>query len=672
MNHERHEVHESHVRIEPQSHMCASVATRLLAILIGLLAHSAPAQDDLAIVEEQAMQAAVARVAPSVVRIETVGGLERVGGVLFGAGPTTGVIVSADGYIISSAFNFAQRPSSILVGLSDGTRTPAQLVATDHNRMLTLLKISVDETLPAPELVPESEMQVGQWAIAVGRTFEGGEPNVSVGIVSALGRMFGKALQTDAKISPANYGGPLVDIRGRVLGILAPLSPEGTGEVAGVEWYDSGIGFAVPLAHVQKILPQLAAGDDLHPGIMGVNVKRGDLTDPAELAAVRPNSPAYDAGFKAGDRIVEIDGKKIERNGQVREQTARRYAGERLKVVVLRGEERIERELELVAKLEPYQHAFLGILPLRQSKDDAGGVTVRYVYPESPAVGAGIMAGDLITTFQGEKVVGANDLLERINVLEPGDEVQLEFRREGTDKPLAFKLGTLPEVIPAELPAAHDVRTPAAGERPAVGKLALKVAEFENECLAYVPESYDPQMHYGLVIWLHASGGDKEEELLARWKSVCDSHDLILVAPRSQNPNQWGPRDRDFIAKLLEDVQGTYSIDRHRVAAHGYQSGGAMAYVVAFANRDLVRAVAAVDAPLVASPPENEPIHRLAFYTTTSAKGRTSAKQIEAAVKRLREMKYPVTVRDLGEEGRYLNDEELAELVRWIDSLDRI
>jgi serine protease Do len=190
--------------------------------------------------------------------------------------------------------------------------------------------------------------------------------------------------------------------------------------------------------------------------------------------------------------------------------------------------------------------------------------------------------------------------------------------------------------------------------------------------LAYVPEGYDPQVSYGLLISLHAAGGDKEEELLARWKAVCDRHDLILVAPRAQNPNQWGPRDRDFIAKLLEDVQATYKIDRGRVVAHGYQSGGAMAYIVAFANRDLVRAVAAVDAPLVTSPPENEPIHRLAFYTTTSAKGRTPAKAIAAAVERLREMKYPVTVRDLGDEGRYLNDEELAELVRWIDSLDRI
>ena len=199
--------------------------------------------------EQRAIQAAAARVAPSVVKIETVGGLERVGNMLVNTGPTTGVIVSADGFIISSAFNFISRPSSILIGLPDGTRTPARLVATDRQRMLVLLKIDVEERLPVPEAVPESEIQVGQWAIALGRTFDAAQPNLSVGIVSGLNRIWGTAIQTDAKISPNNYGGALVDIRGRVLGILAPLSPESHEDVAGVEWYDSGIGFAVPLGH---------------------------------------------------------------------------------------------------------------------------------------------------------------------------------------------------------------------------------------------------------------------------------------------------------------------------------------------------------------------------------------------------------------------------------------
>ena len=160
------------------------------------------------------------------------------------------------GYIVSSAFNFVQKPDSILVTLADGTRPPAKLVATDHSRMLVLLKVKSETALPVPEAVPANEMRVGQWAIAVGRTFEADKPNVSVGIVSALDRVWGRAIQTDAKISPNNYGGPLVDISGRVLGVLVPLSPDATSEVAGVEWYDSGIGFAVPLDHVLKVLPK--------------------------------------------------------------------------------------------------------------------------------------------------------------------------------------------------------------------------------------------------------------------------------------------------------------------------------------------------------------------------------------------------------------------------------
>ena len=95
--------------------------------------------------EQAAFDAAVDRVAPSVVRIETVGGLEQVDRVLFGTGPTTGLVVDPAGYIISSAFNFVNKPTSILVRLPDGVAKPAKLVATDHSRMLVLLKIDVGQ-----------------------------------------------------------------------------------------------------------------------------------------------------------------------------------------------------------------------------------------------------------------------------------------------------------------------------------------------------------------------------------------------------------------------------------------------------------------------------------------------------------------------------------------------
>src|SRR5262245_37749638 len=148
------------------------------------------AQDDLALREEAAMKAAVQRIAPSVVRIETLGGLETIGNLLVGTGPTTGLIVSTDGYIVSSAFNFVNKPTQILVDLPDSTRLPAQVVARDDSRMIVLLKIPTagldpQRQLPVPTAAPVKEMQVGQWAIAVGRVFEGVQPNVSIGIISA-------------------------------------------------------------------------------------------------------------------------------------------------------------------------------------------------------------------------------------------------------------------------------------------------------------------------------------------------------------------------------------------------------------------------------------------------------------------------------------------------------
>ena len=101
------------------------------------------ADDDVSIREEDAVKAAIEKIAPSVVKIETFGGLERVGGLLVGTGPTTGLAVSPDGYIVSSAFNFIQKPSQILVHLGDGTRLPSKLVATDHSRMIVLLKVTI-------------------------------------------------------------------------------------------------------------------------------------------------------------------------------------------------------------------------------------------------------------------------------------------------------------------------------------------------------------------------------------------------------------------------------------------------------------------------------------------------------------------------------------------------
>lgn len=629
------------------------------------------AQADLELLEEQAIQAAAERVAPSVVSIETVGGLERLGPLLLGTGPTTGLIVSSDGYIVSSAFNFVSKPASILVLLADGTRLPARLVATDHNRMLVLLKVETQQPLPTAEAVPEGEIQVGQWAIAMGRTFERGQPNISVGIVSATQRIWGKAVQTDAKVSPANYGGPLVDIRGRVLGVLVPLSPTHSGEMAGVEWYDSGIGFAVPLSQVLEVVPRLQQGQDLYPGVMGISLSTERLhSSPPVIAACVPNSPAYKAGLRPGDRIIEVDGRPIERQVQLLNEVHRRYAGDLLKLVALRGEERHEFQVELVREIAPYQRPFLGVLPRRVARDAASGVAIRYVYPDSPAAGAGLQPGDRLVLFEGQPVADADELALRLSSFEVGSRVRLAVERGTNVLQLELLLAAEPDAIPPELPPARDALPPPA-ERPDLGAITLKIPEFQQDCLLLVPDNYDPRFRYGIVVWLHGPGGFQEEALLARWQRACAQQDLILAAPRALDPAQWGRADLEFVRKVLDELHKRYPVDPQRVAVHGHETGGAMAFVLAFNLRDIVRAVAAVDAPLPLPPPENDPLKRLSVLLTTARASRYAG-QIEAAVTALRQRKFPVTVIDQGEQGRYLSDDEFAQLLRWLDSLDKI
>jgi serine protease Do len=640
----------------------------LLSILVVALVADSQAADDLAQREERAMLAAVERVAPSVVSIETVGGLERVGQVLFGTGPTTGLVVSADGYIVSSAFNFAQKPSSILVGRSDGTRTPARLVATDRSRMLVLLKINVEgQKLTVPEMVDEKDLAVGQWSIAVGRTFDPAKPSLSVGIISGLDRVWGKAIQTDAKISPSNYGGPLIDIRGRVMGVLVPLSPTKTGEMAGIDWYDSGIGFAVPMKQVYEALPRLAKGKDLLPGVMGIVFKGNDLySEPPVLSAARPNSPAYHAGLKAGDKIVAINDHAIEWRAQLTHEVNQHYAGDKIRVTWLRGKERIERELELVDKLDPYARPFLGILP-RRGTASKPGVVVRYVYQDSPAAKAGLKEGDRITQVDDKKVADRDELIAQLAPLAVGQSVKLEVARGSETLKLAAKLGIEPTENPQELPAAWSSRPKAEGERPKTGAVKLKSPDFPNDCLVYVPENYNPAIEYGVVIWLHGPGGFEDDKLIARWKALCERDDFLLVAPKSGDPARWAVNEGEFVVQMIERVQETYHFDPLRTMIHGYQGGGGLACLVAFNERSLVQGIAVVQGPIVGQLPENDPEVRQAFYIAT-AKEPDLSRPLAA----IKERKFSLVERSLGEKGRYLTDDELADLLRWFDALDRI
>lgn len=630
--------------------------------------------------EEQAFQQAAALVSPSVVKIETVGGLDRVSGQLAATGPTTGLVVAADGWIISSAFNFAAQPEQVLVTLGDGRRVPAKLVATDRSKMLTLLKVE-EQNLPVAAPAPKEGMRVGQWAIALGRTLEGETPSLSVGIVSALNRIWGKAIQTDAKISPINYGGPLINIDGQVLGILVPLAAQGKDDaVAGVEWYDSGIGFAIPLVDVLATLERLKQGQDLLPGLLGITFKSQDeFAGETTLDRVRYGSPAQQAGLKTGDTIVSLEGRKITRIAQFRQLMGTRYAGDKISVVAKRDNQEISAEILLVGEMVPYEMPFLGILPQRlQGDQPAAGLKVRWVWSDSPAAKSGLKVGDVIQQIDGQPIVESQTLRDRISRVRPGDTITLVVQAENSEaRTLKVVLGSIPDNVPAELDPAFipPAAKPAAdGEqkKPKTGLITETFPGHDQDYWAYVPQDYNPAAQYGLLVWLHPSGNTHEAAVLKAWKRHCEERGLILFAPKAKLPVGWTPNEAPFIKELTEDFLKNYSIDRRRIVIHGMGQSGNLAYALAFQERQIYRAVLSIQTVLRLPPPDNEPETSLQFLVAGAEKSNL-LKGVKSAAEVLRKLKFPVVYRVLpGDGAEYPGEAAVAEFARWLDSLDHI
>jgi serine protease Do len=226
-------------------------------------------------------------------------------------GRSSGIVIGSDGWILVSRFALNYDPTTILVTVPGRDTLHAERKGEDTSRGIAVLKIEATD-LPVAEWVDPKDVRVGQWAFALGRTFATDEPTVHFGIVSALRRQFGRALQIDAYTSPANYGGAVIDIDGRVLGIAVPLSP--AGRDAGVEWYDSGIGFCTTIADIPQIVEQMKQGNVLHRGWLGVSLSLSDLGPGARLSGTPKEGVAAQANLSKGDVILEVDGIPV-RNG---------------------------------------------------------------------------------------------------------------------------------------------------------------------------------------------------------------------------------------------------------------------------------------------------------------------------------------------------------------------
>ena len=264
----------------------------------------------------KAFRLAAKKIESSVVTIESFGGVGtrqgRIGGIRKqGEGNTTGVVVSKDGYLITSTFNFIQNPPIVTVIMRDGTKHVARVLGRDDIRKVCLLKIENVDNLPIPELVDEAEVTVGQWAVSVGVGYGDQSPAISMGIISAKNRVGGRAIQTDANISPANYGGPLVDIEGRMIGVCVPMNPQSQSVAAGVEWYDSGIGFAVPVTDFQKIIERLKDGTRISPAFVGIKCIPNPKGEGLLVSEVSKKSGAMDAGLNKEDIVLKFNGEAV-------------------------------------------------------------------------------------------------------------------------------------------------------------------------------------------------------------------------------------------------------------------------------------------------------------------------------------------------------------------------
>ncbi len=654
---------------------------------------------------EKAMKAAIAKASPWVVKIETAGGTGAVGGaggapggpapVRKGVGPTSGVVVGADGFVISSAFNFANKPTDIFITVPGHPRQVAKIVANDTSRMLTLLKVDL-KGLAVPAAFPKADIKVGMWTLALGRALDnedGKTPSVSRGIVSATDRIWGKLTQTDCKVSPINYGGPLVAVDGRVMGVLVPASPNGEGESAGVEWYDGGIGFAVPLDDINAILPRLKEGKELRRGMLGFNPKTPDelYNVPVIVGNVAPQSVAEKIGMKPNDKITTVDGKPVENFKDMMMLLGPKYDGDKITLTVERdGKTETFKDVTLGGVSATISQPFLGILPMRD--DPEPGVEVRYVYPKSPADIAGIKEGDRIMKFGTSTApmltpitTGRTQLSQIIRAAPLSLDFKVELKRKAGAKVevVTLKMAALGEELPEKTPPKSSLERALGQEKKENDKeleLGFKY-DLANKTTGrkywmYLPDNYDKNKSYGVIVWLHDAGkGGKEREgkdVFKIWETYCDSANFILIGPQAKNGVDWVANETEELTQTIQQAIAGFTIDRSRVVVHGMGNGGSMAMYLAFNARDLIRAAVVSGAVLNGNAKDNLPNQPLSFYVVAGDKD-PLIKEIKETNEKLKSKKFPVIFRELKDFGKeYLDQKTLEEICNWLDALDRI
>jgi len=370
----------------------------------------------------------------------------------------SGFIIDREGLILTNN-HVVENAEKIVVRLSDEREFEAKVVGRDRKTDIAVIKINAGGDLPVALLGNSRRLEVGEWIVAIGNPF-GLEHTVTAGIVSAKGRRIGAGpydnfIQTDASVNPGNSGGPLINLRGEVVGINTAIFSRGGGNI--------GIGFATPINLVKELLPQLKSKGKVTRGWLGVAIQRVtpaiaeslglDEASGALVANVLKDAPADRDGVKVGDVIIEFDGMKVKESNDLPIIVARTPVGKKVKVKVVReGKELVLsvaigelKEEEVLASVEKKEN--LGLTVQRVTPqiaeslglDRAEGIVVSSVEPGSPGDEAGLRRGDVILEINRNRIRDLRDFRNEIAKIKNGKGLLLLVRRGETTLFLALK-----------------------------------------------------------------------------------------------------------------------------------------------------------------------------------------------------------------------------------------
>jgi serine protease Do len=340
----------------------------------------------------------------------------------------SGLVIDNKGLILTNN-HVVEKATEIKVKLEKGKEYTAKVLGRDPKTDLALIKVKADGDLPKPLPLGDSDTtRVGDWVMAVGNPFGLGE-TVTVGIISARGRIIGAGpyddfLQTDAAINPGNSGGPLFNMKGEVVGINTAIVAQG-----------QGIGFAIPINMAKELLPQLETGKVVR-GWLGVMIqeitpdlaKSFDLKDKKGVlvSEVTKGSPAEHAGIKQGDVITGFNGKPVEDAHTLPRLVAATVPDSKAKLDLVRDGKTMSVQVTVgnmpenmeEAKASPEKDQSWGMTVQDITPDLAQqlgldahdhGVVVSNVQPGSAAADAGLRTGDVIKEVNRQKINNVGD-----------------------------------------------------------------------------------------------------------------------------------------------------------------------------------------------------------------------------------------------------------------------